>query len=62
MDRQEVRCTIAEYIKAHPELTYAQIGAKLNCSTSTIGTIAREFKIIRQRRALTEVDLAKMGE
>jgi DNA invertase Pin-like site-specific DNA recombinase len=60
MTRRKVRQTIAEYLKSHQELTYKQVAAKLNCGLSTVGNIAREFGITRQRKALSDADLTSL--
>ncbi len=60
MTRREVRQKIAQYLKTHPELTYKQLAEKLNCGLSTVGNIAREFGIERQRKALTDADLSSL--
>jgi DNA invertase Pin-like site-specific DNA recombinase len=60
MTRKKVRQTIAEYLGAHPELTYKQVAEKLNCGLSTVGNIAREFGIARQRKALSDADLSSL--
>ena len=60
MKRKEVRAKVAEYVAAHPELTYKKIGDKLNCSGTVIATIAQEYGVVRQRRALSQADLSKL--
>ena len=61
MTHKEARQKVAEYIKAHPELTYKQISEILNCGLSTIGRIAREFDIARQQhKPISEADLFKL--
>ena len=62
MTRKEVRAKVAEYIAAHPELSYKRIGETLGCATSTVATIAFEYGVVRQRKALTEADLAQLEE
>ena len=51
------RSRIAEYLNAHPEVSYKELAATLNCSMSTIATIAREHHVVRQRKALNLDDL-----
>jgi hypothetical protein len=42
-------------------MTYRQISEKLDCGLSTIGRIAREFNISRQKnKPITEADLSKL--
>ena len=60
MTRKEARQRVAEYMKANPGLTYKQVSEILSCGLSTVGAIAKEFGIRRQRKALSEADLAKM--
>jgi DNA-binding MurR/RpiR family transcriptional regulator len=60
MTRQEARQKVAEYITANPHFSYRQIAEKLQCSLSTVSTIAREFGVSRQRAALSEADLSKL--
>jgi hypothetical protein len=57
----EVRQKIAEYLKANPELTYKAVAEKLHCAPTTISSIAREFGVTRQRKALSEADLIALG-
>ena len=58
--RKEARATIAEYLRNHPEISFKQVALTLNCSPSTIAAIARQHGIIRQRKALTAADAAKL--
>jgi hypothetical protein len=58
--RTEARTTIAEYLRIHPEISFRQLALTLNCSPSTIATIARQHGIVRQRKALTIADTAKL--
>lgn len=60
MTRQEVRKVIAEFIHSHPTLTYREIAETLHCGQSTIGGIARQFGIRRQRAPLNADDLSKL--
>jgi len=53
------RQTIADYVYAHPEQTYASIAARLGCHPSTVSVIAREFGIVRGRR-LNGADLERL--
>jgi hypothetical protein len=62
MTRKEVRRTIAQFIADNPQLSYKALSLKLNCAISTVATIAREYEICRQRRALTEADLTKLSD
>jgi hypothetical protein len=58
--RTEARAAIAEYLKKHPEVSFRELALTLNCSPSTIATIARQHGIVRQRKALTTADTAKL--
>lgn len=58
--RTEARATIAEYLRNHPEVSFKDLALTLNCSISTIATIARQHGIVRQRKALTIADTAKL--
>ena len=58
-DRTEARATIASYLKTHPEVSFKELALTLNCSLSTIATIARQHGVVRQRKALTTADAAK---
>jgi DNA-binding MurR/RpiR family transcriptional regulator len=61
MTNREARQQVAEYIHTHPQMTYRQISEKLDCGLSTIGRIAREFNISRQKnKPITEADLSKL--
>lgn len=62
MSHKEARAAIAEYLKNHPELSYKEVALKLNCATSTVGTIACQHGITRQRKALSDADLKGLGE
>lgn len=59
-DRTEARATIANYLKTHPEVSFKELALTLNCSLSTIATIARQHGVVRQRKALTTADAAKL--
>ena len=59
-NRKEARAKIAEFLKAHPEVSYRELAAGLGCALSTVATIAREYKIVRQRKALNLDDLSKL--
>jgi DeoR/GlpR family transcriptional regulator of sugar metabolism len=59
--RKQARTAIAEYLRSHSEITFKQLALTLNCSPSTIATIARQHGIVRQRKALTTADTAKLG-
>jgi hypothetical protein len=58
--RTEARAKIAEYLKIHPEVSFKELAVTLNCSISTIATIARQHGVVRQRKALTTADVAKL--
>jgi DNA-binding MurR/RpiR family transcriptional regulator len=58
--RTEARTKIAEYLKAHPEVSYKELAAKLGCAASTIATIAHKAGIVRQRKALNLADVSKL--
>lgn len=58
--RTEARAKIASYLKAHPEVSFKELALTLNCSLSTIAAIARQHGIVRQRKALTTADAAKL--
>jgi len=57
----EVRNKVAAYIAAHPELSYKTISEKLDCSESTIATIARAAGINRRPRVMANLDLSVLG-
>jgi hypothetical protein len=48
--RDEIRGTVADYIRRHPEQSYRKIAAKLHCSYSTIFLVAREYQIVRREK------------
>ena len=58
--RKEARATIADYLKAHPEISFKELALTLNCSPSTIANISRQHGIVRQRKALSTADTAKL--
>ena len=58
--RTEARAKIAEYLRSHPEISFKALALTLNCSLSTIATIARQHGVVRQRKALTIADTAKL--
>ena len=58
--RTEARAKIAEYLRSHPEISFKELALTLNCSLSTIATIARQHGVVRQRKALTTADTAKL--
>lgn len=58
--RTEARAKIAEYLRSHPEISFKALALTLNCSLSTIATIARQHGVVRQRKALTTADTAKL--
>jgi uncharacterized protein YerC len=61
MTSKEARQKVAGFIKNNPHLTYKQISEKLDCGLSTIGRVAREFQISRQKhKPLCEADLSKL--
>ena len=62
MTRKEVRRSVVQFIADNPQLSYKALSLKLNCAISTVATIAREYEICRQRRALTEADLTKLSD
>jgi hypothetical protein len=51
---------VANYLKNHPEVSFKELAFTLNCSLSTIATIARQHGVVRQRKALTIADTAKL--
>ncbi len=59
-DRTEARATVAKYLSDHPEISFKEVALTLNCSLSTIATIARQHGVVRQRKALTIADTAKL--
>jgi hypothetical protein len=61
-DRTEARATVAKYLRDHPEISFKELALTLNCSLSTIATIARQHGVVRQRKALTIADTAKLEE
>ena len=60
MTRKEARQLLAEYLKQHPELSYRDVAEKLNCGLSTVGGVAREFGVRRQRKAFDADYLSKL--
>jgi len=58
--RTEARAKIAQYLRSHPEISFKELALTLNCSPSTIATIARQHGVVRQRKALTTADTAKL--
>ena len=58
--RTEARAKIAEYLRSHPEISFKALALTLNCSLSTIATIAHQHGVVRQRKALTTADTAKL--
>lgn len=58
--RTEARAKIAEYLTSHPEVSFKELALTLSCSLSTIATIARQHGVVRQRKALTTADVAKL--
>lgn len=58
--RTEARTAIAEYLRSHPEISFKELALTLDCSISTIATIARQHGVVRQRKALTTADTAKL--
>lgn len=59
-DRTEARAIIAEYLRSHPEVSFKELALTLKCSLSTVATIARQHGVVRQRKALTTADAAKL--
>jgi hypothetical protein len=62
MTNMEVRKQIADFIRSHPAMAYREIAQVLECSITTLSSIAQEFKCPRQkgRPRLTEADLKKL--
>jgi hypothetical protein len=58
--RAEARAKIAEYLRNHPEVSFKELALTLDCSISTIATIARQHGVVRQRKALTTADTVKL--
>ena len=62
MTRKEARQLLAEYLKQHPEPSYRDVAEKLNCGLSTVGGVAREFGVRRQRKAFGADYLSKLTD
>jgi DNA-binding MurR/RpiR family transcriptional regulator len=63
MNIEEVHRRLAEYIKAHPDMTYKSIADKLGISVPTVSRIALKYGIRRRERyVLSEALLAKLVE
>jgi IS30 family transposase len=60
MTQKEVRRRVAQFISDNPQLSYREIGLKLDRAPSTIAAIAHEHGITRQHAALTDADLTKL--
>lgn len=61
MKKNEVREQVANYLSAYPDVTYATVSAMLCCSIATVGKIAREYGITRQRKALNLADVSVLN-
>ena len=62
MTRREARKSLAEYLKENPTISYKDVAEKLNCSLSTVGGVAREFGVRRQRKPLDADCLSKLTD
>jgi putative heme iron utilization protein len=51
--QNEQRAKVAEFMRAHPEVTYREIAETLQCSLETLTAIAKEYGCGRSRKKLT---------
>ena len=59
-DRTAVRRKLADYLRSHPQETFAVISRKLNCSICLLSRVAAEYGCGRGRKPLSEEQLKNL--